>query len=75
MVENYKKMYVQLRKHYQDLYEHMLELGEDNHTMSIELKYYAGYISWKKLNEEFLHFRQNAYEIQDENSPFPTLIL
>lgn len=75
MAKNFKKMYIQLRKHYRALYEHMLDLDEDNHTLIAELEYYAGYVSWKNLNEEFLHFRENAYEVQDENSPFPTLIM
>ncbi len=75
MTKKYRKMYVQLRKHCQALYEHMLDLDADNHMMNTELKYYADYISWKNLNEEFLYFRENAYEIQDDNSPFPTLKL
>ena len=75
MAKNYKKMYAQLRKHCQALYEHMLDLDGDNQTMGTELKYYADYISWKNLNEEFLYFKEKAYEIHDGNSPFPTLRL
>ena len=75
MAKNYKKMYAQLRKHCQAIYEHMLDLDEDNQTLATELEYYTGYISRKNLSEEFLYFRENAHEIQDENSPFPTLKL
>jgi len=75
MAKNYKKLYSQLWKHCQALYEHLMDLDEDNHAMSTELAYYTDYINWKNLNEEFLHFRENAHEVQDENSPFPTLKL
>lgn len=75
MAKDYKKMYAQLRNNYEALYEHMLDLNEDIRALSTELTYYAEYVSWKNLNEEFLYFQKNAYEIKDENSPFPTLTL
>ncbi len=75
MANGYKKMYIALKEQYQELYEHMREIDDDNHLMSSELGYYADFVKWKNLAEEFNYFRVNAHEEYDEDSPFSTLKL
>ena len=68
-------MYMRLNKQYQILSEYMQEVDEDNHMLATELNYYASFVTWKKLNEDFAYFRKNAHEEYDENLPFPALTL
>ena len=35
------------------------------------MNYYAAFIKWKNLNDEFEYFKKNAFEIHDEDFPFP----
>ncbi len=75
MANNYKTMYMRLKEQYQELYEHMEEVDDENRMLTSELYYYADYIKWKRLSVEFTYFRNNAYEKYDEDSPFPSLTL
>ena len=40
-----------------------------------EIKYLRAFVSYKKLEEEYHYFRENAHEEYEENLPFPTLTL
>lgn len=62
-------------QHYNAVYEHMSELEDDNKWLISELNYYAAFIKWKNLNDEFEYFKKNAFEIHDEDFPFPILTL
>ncbi len=53
----------------------MSELEDDNKWLISELNYYAAFIKWKNLNDEFEYFKKNAFETHDEDFPFPILTL
>ena len=40
-----------------------------------DLNYYAAFIEWKNLNDEFSDFRDNAYKKIDEDRPFSRLTI
>ena len=53
----------------------MNDIREDNKQYLTELNYYAAFIEWKNLNDEFSYFRDNAYEKIDEDRPFSRLTI
>ena len=75
MAKKYKKKYKRLEERYDILNEHMLDITDDNERYLNELRYLEAFIDWKNLNEEFLYFKNNAYEKYDEDLPFLRLTL
>ena len=75
MAKKYKKKYKRLEERYDILNEHMLDITDDNERYLNELRYLEAFIEWKNLNEEFLYFKNNAYEMYDEDLPFSRLTL
>ena len=75
MAKKYKKKYKRLEESYDMLNEHMLDITDDNERSLNELRYLEAFIDWKNLNEEFLYFKNNAYEKYDEDLPFSRLTL
>lgn len=75
MAKKYKKKYKRLEERYEILKEHMLDITDDNERYLNELRYLESFIEWRNLNEEFLYFKNNAYEKYDENLPFSRLTL
>ena len=75
MAKKYKKKYKRLEERYDILNEHMLDITDDNEQYLNDLRYLEAFIDWKNLNEEFLYFRNNAYEKYDEDLPFSKLTL
>lgn len=55
-----------------DLISDLLRDQEIDHE---EIKYLSAFISYKKLEEEYHYFRENAHEEYEEDLPFPTLTL
>lgn len=70
MAKKYKKKYKRLEERYDILNEHMLDITDDNERYLNDLRYLEDFIDWKNLNEEFLYFKNNAYEKYDEDLPF-----
>lgn len=75
MAKKYKKKYKRLQERYDILNEHMLDITDDNEQYLKDLRYLEAFIDWKNLNEEFLYFKNNAYEKYDEDLPFSRLTL
>ena len=75
MAKKYKKKYKRLEERYEILNEHMLDITDDNERYLNELRYLEAFIEWRNLNEEFLYFKNKAYEKYDENLPFSRLTL
>lgn len=75
MAKKYKKKYKRLKERYDILNEHMLDITDDNKRYLNELRYLESFIDWKNLNDEFLYFKNNAYEKHDEDLPFSRLTL
>lgn len=66
-------------QHLNDQIEYMrdliTDLLQDQKIDREEIKYLFGFISYKKLEEEYSYFRENAHEEFEEDLPFPTLTL
>ncbi len=75
MAKRYKKKYKLLKECYKHLDEHILDITDDNERYINELRYLEAFIEWKDLNEEFLYFKNYAYETYDEDLPFSRLTL
>ena len=75
MAKKYKKKYKRLEERYDILNEHTLDITDDNERYLNELRYLEAFIDWKNLNDEFLYFKNNAYEKYDEDLPFSRLTL
>lgn len=48
---------------------------EDNSRLRDEIEYLSDFISWKNLDDEYLHFKKNAVRDPDDELPFPRYIL
>lgn len=59
----------------QELYLHMKDLEEELHHDQKELQYFADFLSWMDLWDDFIYFRKNACLIQDPDEPFPRYML
>ena len=75
MAKKYKKKYKRLEERYDILNKHMLDITDDNKRYLKDLRYLEAFIDWKNLYEEFLYFKNNAYEKYDEDLPFSRLTL
>ena len=51
------------------------DLLNDQEIDREEIKYLSAFISYKKLEEEYHYFRENAHEEYEEDLPFSTLTL
>jgi hypothetical protein len=59
----------------QNLYQHIHDLELELDLWTTELEYLHGFLSWMNLWDEFIFFRANAYPEQNEDEPFPRLVL
>ena len=50
-------------------------LVEDCKQYEVDLRYLTEFIRYKKLNEEYQYFRENAHEEYEEDMPFSYLTL
>ena len=67
--------YDNLQIYYQEMCEHVQDLEYELSQAHNELRYLHGFISYKKLNDEYLFFEKNAHEEYDDDLPFPSLTL
>lgn len=63
------------KNQYQEFCEEFNSIAQDNWRLYEEIRYMEAFIEWKKLNNEFTYFKENAYDKYDESLPFPTLTL
>ena len=57
------------------IYEYIKELESDLEYLQKEKAYLEDFITFKSLTDEYVYFRQNAYEECPEDCPFPYYIL
>jgi hypothetical protein len=51
------------------------DLLRDQEIAHEEIRYLSDFISYKKLDEEYRYFRENAHEEYEDDLPFPILTL
>ena len=67
--------YDNLQIYCQEMREHVQELEYELSQVHNELRYLHGFISYKKMYDEYLFFEKNAHEEYDDGLPFPRLTL
>ena len=67
--------YDNLQIYCQEMREHVQDLEYELSQVHNELRYLHGFISYKKLYDEYLFFEKNAHEEYDDGLPFPRLTL
>ena len=67
--------YDNLQIYCQEMREHVQELEYELSQAHNELRYLHGFISYKKLYDEYLFFEKNAHGEYDDGLPFPRLTL
>lgn len=75
MAKKYKKKYKKLQKSYEFLDSYVHDITNDQKRYINDIRYLEAFIEWKNLNEEFLYFKNDAYEKYDEDLPFSSLTL
>lgn len=70
-----KDLYQDLQERYEEMHDVLLSLLDDQKRNEEDLKYLNEFIHYKKLDEEFRYFRENAHEKYEEDLPFPCLTL
>jgi hypothetical protein len=68
-------VYQNLYERYEEMSEFLSSLLEDTRRNETELRYLSDFIHYKKLDEEFRYFRENAHEEPESELPFPYLTL
>ena len=68
---NVQNLYDQL----DEMRDFIITLLDDQDTDHTELRYLNDFIRFKKMDEEYQYFRENAHEEQEENLPFPHFTL
>lgn len=67
--------YKHLRECYEKMNEFLLDLIDDHKRTKEELRYLNDFIHYKKLEDEFRYFSENAHEEYESDLPFSYLTL
>ena len=70
-----QKKYQNLQERYEEMNDYLLGLKEDHRRAEEDLRYLTDFIHYKKLDGEFLYFREHAHEDENSELPFPYLVL
>jgi hypothetical protein len=68
-------LYQNLQERYEEMNDFLLSLLDDHKRAEEDLKYLHAFIHYKKLDDEFRYFRENAHEEYEPDLPFPYLTL
>lgn len=63
-------LYQNLQERYEEMNDFLLNLLDDHKRAEEDLKYLNAFIHYKKLDEEFRYFRENAHEEYEPDLPF-----
>lgn len=70
-----QRKYQNLQERYEEMNDYLLNLIDDHNRAEEDLRYLHDFVHYKKLDEEFLYFREHAHEDENSELPFPYLIL
>jgi len=68
-------LYQNLQERYEEACDYLQDLIKYQETASKELRYLKDFIHYKKLDEDFAYFLENAVEDTDSELPFPYLTI
>lgn len=75
MRKTFKQKYKELEELFDEISYDFRNIRDDNIRIEEELYYLKEFITFKKLDDEYLFFKENAHEADDPDNPFPPLIL
>lgn len=70
-----KKKYKILKGQYDEVSCVLDSTLDDNRHMAVEMEYRGDFIVWKSLEDEYKHFKGNAFRDPNDKLPFPRYIL
>lgn len=70
-----QKKYQNLKERYEEMSDYLLNLIDEHRYAEEDLRYLNDFVHYKKLDEEFLYFREHAHEEENLEMPFPYLVL
>lgn len=70
-----QNIYQNLLERYEEMNDYLLELIDESKRQETDLRYLNAFIHFKKLDEEFRYFKENAHEEPEPELPFPYLSL
>ena len=68
-------LYKALEERIEEASDYISFLSSSNEWLGAEVKYLQDFISFKKLNDEYLYFRDHAHLKDDPDDPFPPYVL
>ena len=68
-------LYKALEESIKEASDYILYLSSSNEWLMAEMIYLQDFISYKKLGDEYLYFREHAHLRDDPDLPFPPYVL
>ena len=68
-------LYKALEESIEEALDYILYLSSSNEWLTAEMKYLQDFISYKKLDDEYLYFRNHAHLKEEPDLPFPPYLL
>ena len=68
-------LYKALEENIEEASDYISYLSSSNEWLATEMKYLRDFISYKKLDDEYLYFRGHARLKEDPDLPFPPYVL
>ena len=68
-------LYQNLQERYEEACNYLQDLIKYQETATKELKFLNDFIHYKKLDEEYAYFLENAVEDTDSELPFPYMTI
>ena len=68
-------LYKSLEESTEEASDYISYLSSSNEWLTAEMKYLQDFISYKKLDDEYLYFREHAHLKEEPDLPFPPYVL
>ena len=68
-------LYKALKESVEEASNYISYLASSNEWLTTEMKYLQDFISYKKLDDEYLYFRNHAHLKEEPDLPFPPYVL
>ncbi len=68
-------LYKALEESIEEASDYISYLSSNNEWLTAEMKYLQDFISYKKLDDEYLYFRDHAHLKEEPDLPFPPYVL